>query len=114
MSETLSDEPKNTASVTTACMPSCLTSTRSGRTTTRTGPSRPLLSNSTPVLELHPALAPLAFEQGGLADEIGNEQGFGMVIDVGRTADLFDPALIHHRHQIGERESLALGHASRR
>src|SRR5262245_38236683 len=53
-------------------------------------------------------IAALAGEDRRLADEIGDEQGRRVEIDAVRAADLLDPALIHHRNQIGEREGLAL------
>ena len=42
------------------------------------------------------------------ADEAGNEGGLRVSVDLGGRADLLDPAGVHHRDRIGERERLLL------
>ena len=54
------------------------------------------------------ALKNLGFDDVGLADEAGHEFGARMMVNLGRRADLFDFAFVHHRDAIGHAEGFLL------
>ena len=61
-----------------------------------------------PAAEPHRAAADLHRQHDGFADEAVHEGGRGIVVDIARRADLFDAALVHHHHAVGDFERLFL------
>ena len=50
----------------------------------------------------------VARDQVGLAEEVGDERGGRALVQLGRGAQLLDPARVHHRDGVGHRHGLLL------
>ena len=90
--------------------------TRSGRIAMVPPPDRRPRRRQPDALRDKCAVAPLAFEQIDLADEVGNEARARAIVDLARRADLLDPAGVHHGDAVRHRHRLLLivGHEDRR
>ena len=53
-------------------------------------------------------LCDMALEDVHVADELGDEAGLGLLVDLARRRHLHDPALVHHRDAVGHGHGLLL------